>query len=50
MTEAGFWAAAERHLVRYGGTFTPRIIERAQGSYVYDERRAARSSTSPPAR
>lgn len=27
----------ERHLVRYGGAFTPRIIERAKGSYVYDE-------------
>src|SRR5690606_38946244 len=36
MTEAGFWAAVERHLVRYGGAFPPRIIERAKGSYVYD--------------
>ncbi len=36
MAEAGFWTAVERHLVRYGGAFTPRIIERAKGSYVYD--------------
>ncbi|WP_394828070.1 aspartate aminotransferase family protein [Pendulispora albinea] len=31
-----FWARARRHLVRYGGSFQPLIIERAQGSYVYD--------------
>ncbi|SRX79000.1 class-II aminotransferaseI [Streptosporangium roseum DSM] [Mycolicibacterium parafortuitum] len=31
-----FWQAADRHLVRYGATFVPRIIERAVGSYVYD--------------
>lgn len=31
-----FWDDAERHLVRYGATFTPRIIERAAGSYVFD--------------
>jgi len=31
-----FWNDAERHLVRYGATFTPRVIERAAGSYVYD--------------
>ncbi|MEP6561727.1 MAG: aminotransferase class III-fold pyridoxal phosphate-dependent enzyme, partial [Nakamurella sp.] len=37
MTDATFWAAADRHLIRYGATFTPRIIARAQGSYVYDE-------------
>jgi 2,2-dialkylglycine decarboxylase (pyruvate) len=41
MTNSDFWAAAERHLVRYGGSFTPRIITRAQGSYVYDESGAA---------
>ncbi len=34
--EARFWAAADRHLVRYGGGFTPLIIERAAGSFVYD--------------
>ncbi|MDP4004719.1 aspartate aminotransferase family protein [Methylobacterium sp. NEAU K] len=31
-----FWRRARRHLVRYGGTFAPLIIERARGSFVYD--------------
>lgn len=31
-----FWHRARRHLIRYGGTFEPLIIERAQGSFVYD--------------
>jgi 2,2-dialkylglycine decarboxylase (pyruvate) len=31
-----FWAAADKHLVRYGGAFDPAIIERAAGSFVYD--------------
>ena len=31
-----FWQHARQHLVRYGGTFEPLIIERAQGSFVYD--------------
>ncbi|ABM94428.1 aminotransferase [Methylibium petroleiphilum PM1] len=31
-----FWQRARRHLIRYGGTFEPMIIERAQGSFVYD--------------
>ena len=31
-----FWQAARRHLIRYGGVFEPMIIERAQGSFVYD--------------
>lgn len=31
-----FWHAAREHLVRYGGTFAPMIIERAQGCFVYD--------------
>ncbi|MFI8931320.1 aspartate aminotransferase family protein [Streptomyces sp. NPDC053474] len=31
----GFWADAERHLVRYGGAFTREIIDRAAGSFVY---------------
>ena len=31
-----FWTAARKHLIRYGGSFDPAIIERAQGSYVYD--------------
>jgi 2,2-dialkylglycine decarboxylase (pyruvate) len=36
MGETDFWAGVERHLVRYGPTFVPAVIERAQGSYVYD--------------
>jgi 2,2-dialkylglycine decarboxylase (pyruvate) len=32
----GFWASAEKHLIRYSGTFEPAIIERAAGSFVYD--------------
>ncbi len=36
MDDEQFWDRAERHLIRYGGRFTPRIIERAAGSYVYD--------------
>jgi 2,2-dialkylglycine decarboxylase (pyruvate) len=31
-----FWDDVNRHLVRYIPAFTPRIIERAAGSYVYD--------------
>ncbi len=36
MTEPGFWSDVERHVVRYGGSFVPAVIERAQGSFVYD--------------
>ncbi|MFI5840098.1 aspartate aminotransferase family protein [Catenuloplanes sp. NPDC051500] len=32
-----FWEDAGRLLIRYGASFTPRIIERASGAYVYDE-------------
>lgn len=35
-SDSKFWAAAEKHLVRYGGAFDPAIIERAEGSFVYD--------------
>jgi 2,2-dialkylglycine decarboxylase (pyruvate) len=35
--DSDFWAGVDAHLVRYGATFTPRVIARAQGSYVYDE-------------
>lgn len=28
---------AEKHLIRYGGEFTPFLIHRAKGSYVYDQ-------------
>ncbi len=31
---ARFWADADRHLVRYGGPFTPEIVESAAGSFV----------------
>lgn len=31
-----FWKRARAHLIRYGGTFEPLIIERASGSFVYD--------------
>jgi 2,2-dialkylglycine decarboxylase (pyruvate) len=36
-----FWNDVERHVVRYGASFTPRIIERASGSYVHDSDGAA---------
>ncbi|WP_352396611.1 aspartate aminotransferase family protein [Kineosporia sp. NBRC 101677] len=36
MTDEQFWDRAGRHLIRYGGSFTPRIIERAKGSHVWD--------------
>lgn len=31
-----FWQRVRQHLVRYGGSFEPMIIERAQGCWVYD--------------
>ena len=31
-----FWRDARAHLIRYGGRFESLIIERAQGSFVYD--------------
>ena len=31
------WAAVDRHLIRYAGDFVPRLIERAQGSRIYDD-------------
>ena len=36
MTTDPFWDDVDRHLVRYIPAFTPRVIERAAGSYVYD--------------
>ncbi|RII20485.1 2,2-dialkylglycine decarboxylase [Streptomyces sp. YIM 130001] len=36
-----FWQDADRHVVRYGAAFTPRIIEKATGSYLYDSSGAA---------
>src|SRR5690349_11147649 len=35
-SDSEFWNDAHRHLIRYSGSFSPRIIERAAGSYVYD--------------
>jgi 2,2-dialkylglycine decarboxylase (pyruvate) len=37
MTTSDFWGDVDRHLIRYSGPFTPRVITRAQGSYVYDD-------------
>ncbi len=37
LSAAKFWADAECHLIRYGGSFTPEIISRAEGSYLYTE-------------
>jgi 2,2-dialkylglycine decarboxylase (pyruvate) len=36
-----FWDDVDRYVVRYGAAFTPRVIDRAAGSYVYDEDGAA---------
>lgn len=36
MIEGDFWTDVERHLVRYGGSFVPAVIDRAEGSFVYD--------------
>jgi 2,2-dialkylglycine decarboxylase (pyruvate) len=36
MSTDSFWSDVELHLIRYGASFTPRIIDRAAGSYVYD--------------
>ncbi|WP_327005554.1 aspartate aminotransferase family protein [Dactylosporangium sp. NBC_01737] len=37
MADTEFWQDVRRHVVRYGGAFTPEIIDRAEGSYVYTE-------------
>jgi 2,2-dialkylglycine decarboxylase (pyruvate) len=34
--EAEFWRRTRDHLIRYGGSFAPVIIERAEACYVYD--------------
>jgi 2,2-dialkylglycine decarboxylase (pyruvate) len=36
-TDAEFWRDVDRHVLRYGATFVPEIIDRAQGSFVYTE-------------
>lgn len=37
MAEDNFWDDVDRHVLRYGAPFVPAVIERAAGSYVYDE-------------
>jgi 2,2-dialkylglycine decarboxylase (pyruvate) len=32
-----FWDDVDRHVLRYGARFTPRVVERAEGSFVFDE-------------
>jgi len=32
-----FWGDVDRHLVRYGGTFTREIIDHAEGSFLFTE-------------
>jgi len=34
--DPAFWAAASKHLIRYGPSFEQIIVERAEGSFVYD--------------
>ena len=34
--DPAFWASARKHLTRYSPGFESVIIERAEGSYVYD--------------
>ncbi|WP_431262483.1 aspartate aminotransferase family protein [Roseateles chitinivorans] len=35
-TDPTFWTRSRQHLIRYGGSFEPLIIERARGSFVHD--------------
>jgi len=34
--DPAFWASANKHLTRYGSAFETIIVERAEGSFVYD--------------
>jgi 2,2-dialkylglycine decarboxylase (pyruvate) len=34
--DPAFWAAANKHLIRYGPSFEQIIVERAEGNFVYD--------------
>lgn len=34
--DPAFWASARKHLTRYGPSFEPVIIERAEGTHIYD--------------
>lgn len=47
--EPAFWAAANRHLTRYGPAFEEVIVERAEG-VSFMMRMTVPSSISPPAR
>lgn len=31
-----FWQTIDRHLIRYTGNFSPVVIHRASGAYIYD--------------
>jgi 2,2-dialkylglycine decarboxylase (pyruvate) len=35
--DGDFWDDVDRHVLRYGARFTPKVIARAQGPYVYTE-------------
>lgn len=35
-TDTGFWSDVSDHVLRYGPVFEQRVIERAEGNYVYD--------------
>jgi 2,2-dialkylglycine decarboxylase (pyruvate) len=34
--DAAFWKLAESKMIHYRGPFLPYLIERAEGSYIYD--------------
>lgn len=34
--ETGFWTAVSNHVIRYGPRFERRVIDRAEGSFLYD--------------
>lgn len=36
MSETEFWSDVDAYLVRYGSSFVPAVIERAEGAFVYD--------------
>ncbi|MDA0267230.1 MAG: aspartate aminotransferase family protein, partial [Cyanobacteria bacterium] len=36
LSDPEMWDIVEHHLVRYGGSFAPMLIQRAKGSYLYD--------------
>lgn len=35
MNDASFWSGVDNHVLRYGASFVPEIIERAQGSFIF---------------